>query len=277
MQPVKDRVEHEALGHAHDAQLVLLAEPDDEAAVGRLVAAPPARPVRRDAGRGEVWVGGHVFEHHVRGHKFLVLVRRDEVRVLRIACHLLPHIVGRHAVHVAAVSWVGLEHVEGLEHRLLKVDAVRLCHQARQREGGQVAPDAHAHREFLAQPELLQVELTVSREALDAFERPVRLVDLAAAVVVALADAVKEGREVVVVGRVDGVAAEARVVVVEARLCAQGKLVELGCGQRRHPRLHLGLEQRLCAQVVGVGLVCHLGLRRELSDRRRHIVLPVTD
>ena len=50
-QPLKDPLDVAALLHGDDAELVLLPEPDDEAAVRGLVAAPPARPVGRDARR----------------------------------------------------------------------------------------------------------------------------------------------------------------------------------------------------------------------------------
>ena len=49
MESVEDVVEDEPLSHAHDAKLVLLPEPDDEAPVRRLVAPPPRRPVPADA------------------------------------------------------------------------------------------------------------------------------------------------------------------------------------------------------------------------------------
>ena len=79
LEPVEDAVEDRALRHAHDAEVVLLADPDDEAAVARHVAAAPHRPVGRDPGGGEVRVVGHVLEHLVPLHQRLVLVVRDLV------------------------------------------------------------------------------------------------------------------------------------------------------------------------------------------------------
>mmetsp|Transcript_1984 Transcript_1984/g.3103 ORF Transcript_1984/g.3103 Transcript_1984/m.3103 type:complete len:214 (-) Transcript_1984:14-655(-) len=200
-------------------------------------------------------------------YELLVLRVAHEVRVLGLTRHLLPRGVRRQAVHRAAVLRVGLEHVERLEHGLLEIDSVSLGHETRQRERRQVAAHPHTHRQRLLEAELAKVEHAVGGQPLHAVERPARLVDLATAVVVGLADFVEEHGELVVVLRVNGVAAEATVDVVEARLGAQCELSELVWAQCGHPRLHFGVEEYLRTDVVGVGFQCLLRASCHCADQ----------
>ena len=156
---VEDLVEEEALLHDHDAELVLLAEPDDLLFIFRLPAAAAVGPVVGDARRREVRVRRHVLEHDVRRHELVVLLLVDLVRVLDALAE-----VGRVGVDRAAELL--LQGVEGAGHGHLELDAVLLGHGAREREGRQVPADADAHGQLLGEAELLEVEDAALADAL---------------------------------------------------------------------------------------------------------------
>eukprot|EP00964_Phaeocystis_antarctica_P019608 scaffold10820_cov54-Phaeocystis_antarctica.AAC.2 len=149
----EDLVDEGALLHDHDAQVVLLSDPDDLLLVVAHPAATAVRPVGGDAGRLEVQVGVHVLEHDVLLDELLVLGIVDKVGVGAIRAE-----VGRDRVDLAPVAFRRDELIEGGEHGLLELDALFLAHRAGQVEGGEVAADAHAHRDGLGHAELGEVE-----------------------------------------------------------------------------------------------------------------------
>mmetsp|Transcript_7406 Transcript_7406/g.11754 ORF Transcript_7406/g.11754 Transcript_7406/m.11754 type:complete len:458 (+) Transcript_7406:322-1695(+) len=207
LQPVKDGVQQGALLHAHDAQVVLLADPDDEPLVLAHVAAAAVGPVRGDARRGQVRVRGHVLEHDVVLDQLVVGRLVDEVRVVRGDAHV-----------AAAELGLGLERGEDGAHGQLQLAALLAGHRGRQREAVQVAPCAHAHGER-RQAQLGQVQHARGGQALHALQRPVVHVAGRAQVnlVVLLQRRFEEGLQLVVVVRLVRVAAHLRVRVVDAR------------------------------------------------------------
>ena len=113
----------------HDAQLVLLAEPDDEAAIGRLVAAAAAGPIRSDARRSKERIRRHIFEHDVHVHECLVVRVGDQVWIRGFARHFSPVVVRSQRVDFPSIRWVSNQLFESCEHCLLEVDAVSLGHR----------------------------------------------------------------------------------------------------------------------------------------------------
>eukprot|EP00052_Salpingoeca_macrocollata_P023848 m.211179 g.211179 ORF g.211179 m.211179 type:complete len:430 (+) comp22124_c0_seq11:782-2071(+) len=252
VQPVKHLVQQRALLHAHDAQVILLAHPDDEPAILRHVAAAPKRPVRCNAGRGQVRVGRHVLEHDVVLHQLLVLLVADLVRVA-----LCQRVVA------AAVLRHGLELVKRLAHALLQVDAVLLGHGPGQRELGQVAAHAHAHGQR-RQPQLGQVQLPVRRQPRHALQAPVvDVLGVLADLVVARQHLAEERLEAVVVGRLHGVAAHARVRVLNAAAAHLQQALLVRVAQR----VEVGHVKVLGHQVVGVRLLDSKNTGQRLSIR----------
>ena len=209
LEPVKHLVQHSALLHAHDAQVVLFAHPDDEAAVRRHVASPSVRPVRRDARRRQVRVRRHVLKHDVVVHQLLVRRLVDKVGVPR-----------RERVVSAAVLVHGHQLLKRLAHLGLHRHPVVLAHGARQRKLLQVAPHAHPHRQ-LGQPERRKVQHAALGQPLDPLEAPVvHVLGILRHAVVVGQHLGEEGLERVVVGGLHGVAPHARVGILDARVDA---------------------------------------------------------
>jgi hypothetical protein len=71
-QAVPQVVELGALLHAHDAQVVFLAYPDDEALVSRVVATATIGPLAGNASGEQVLIVGHVLEHDMILYQLLV-------------------------------------------------------------------------------------------------------------------------------------------------------------------------------------------------------------
>eukprot|EP00047_Mylnosiga_fluctuans_P002393 m.224306 g.224306 ORF g.224306 m.224306 type:complete len:412 (-) comp11077_c0_seq1:31-1266(-) len=206
VQAIEDLIEDRALLHAHDAQVVLLADPDDEGLVARHIAAAAKRPVGGDAGGGQVVVSRHVLEHDVLLDERVVLLVVDEVRM-----------TGGQRVVAAAVLGQGDQLLEGLAHLLLHVDAIILGHGAGQREVRQVAADTHAHGQR-GQTERAEVQLTALREAGNALEAPVVDVLLVGGDLVVVGQhQAEEGLVEVVVLGLHGIATHATVGILNAR------------------------------------------------------------
>eukprot|EP00976_Prorocentrum_cordatum_P066548 1178354-Prorocentrum_minimum.AAC.2 len=134
LQAVEDVVQHGTLLHAHDAKVVLLAHPHDEAAVLGDIAPTAVGPVGADAGGLQVGIGGHVLEHKVLLNQLVVLGVRDGLGD-----------AGCKGVVAASVGRVRHQVLECLKHLLLELNAVLLAHRTGQREVLQVAANAHAH------------------------------------------------------------------------------------------------------------------------------------
>ena len=195
-------VDEVALLHHHDAQLVLLPDPDDLLLVVAHPAAAPVRPVGGDASRLEVGVGVHVLEHDVLVDELLVLCVVDLVGVrTRLAK------VGSDRVDGAPVALHRDELCEGGEHRLLKLDALVLVHRAGQVEGGEIAADAHPHRDRLSHAQLLQIEHTALTHARRIPVVHVHESALGVVLVVVADHLAEEGLELRVVLRFRGIAA----------------------------------------------------------------------
>ena len=209
LQAVKHLVQDGALLHAHNAQVVLLADPDDEALVLGDVHTTAVRPVLRDARRKQVAVRRHVLECDVRVHQSLVLRLVDEVRVARSEGAVLATVLGH-----------GNQVLERLQHEVLHVAAVLLRHRSRQRERLEVAADTHAHRQ-LRQTECRDVQNAALRQALHTLERPVvDVLGILADLVVLRQCLAEERLEAVVVSRLAGIASHARVWVLNATVAA---------------------------------------------------------
>ena len=197
LEAVEDLVEHGAGLHAHDAEMILLTEPDDESFVLRVVASATVGPVLGNTSSQKVLVGGHVLEHDVLLDERVVLLFVDEVGV-----------VGGDRDVLATVILVSDQHIEHLLHLLLHFDAFILGHGAGEWELLQVAAGTDAHRNLL-KAECGHVELAVLGEAIGTFEVPVSFVRIDAKVnLVVLAESLLEERlEIFVVVGVHGVAA----------------------------------------------------------------------
>mmetsp|Transcript_5562 Transcript_5562/g.18786 ORF Transcript_5562/g.18786 Transcript_5562/m.18786 type:complete len:500 (-) Transcript_5562:21-1520(-) len=256
---VEHVVEDGALGHAHDAEVVLLAHPHDEPTVRGHVAAAAEGPVVSNAGRGEVLVGGHVLEHEVVRHQLLVLGIGDGV-------------LGAGGQRVVGATELGVLHedLEGARHLLLQVDALLLGHGAGEGEGRKVAADAHAHGEG-GEAELGEVELAVGGHALHLGEVPVGdMVHLRLDFVVIADHAVHVRLEEVVVVGLHGVGAHARVGVLRARL-EHHEVAALELVGERGVVVHVEVLGR---EVVGVGLLhLHDEVHEALGGRDVALVL----
>merc|ERR1712127_135042 len=117
LEAVKDIVEHGAGLHAHDAEVILLTEPDDETHVLRVVASAAVGPVLGNTSSDEVLVNRHVLEHDVLFDEGVVLSLFDEVLV-----------AGGDRDVLATVVLVSDQHIEHLLHVLLHVDAFGFGH-----------------------------------------------------------------------------------------------------------------------------------------------------
>lgn len=159
LQVIEHQVQQVAFLHAHDAQMVLLAQPDDVLLVVREPAAAALRPVGGDAGLEQEEVLAHVLEHDVGLDELVVALFVDKLGVAGGEGDLLA-------------SEIALdEFLEDLAHVLLEVDAVFAGHGAWQGLLAQVASGADAHGE-LGEAEVSQVELPVFGEAFSAADVP---------------------------------------------------------------------------------------------------------
>ena len=198
LQTVKYLVQDGALLHAHDTQVILFADPNDEAPVLGNVHTATVRPVLGDASCQQVRVRRHVFECDVRVHQRLILRLIDEVRVARSEGAVL-----------AAILRHGNQVLECLQHEVLHVAAVLLSHRTRQRESFEVAADADTHRQ-LWQAECGNVQDTALWQALHTLERPVvDMLCILGDLVVFRKGLAEEWLEAVVVSRLARVAAHA--------------------------------------------------------------------
>ena len=119
LEAVKDLIEHGALLHAHDTEMVLLAYPDDELLIFADVTAPAVGPVGSDASATQVRVGGHILEHNVLVDELLVLCLIDEALVTRSDGHVF-----------ASKLLLGDQLIKHLAHGFLHGDTVVLGHGA---------------------------------------------------------------------------------------------------------------------------------------------------
>mmetsp|Transcript_5003 Transcript_5003/g.9998 ORF Transcript_5003/g.9998 Transcript_5003/m.9998 type:complete len:384 (-) Transcript_5003:175-1326(-) len=210
VEPVEDLVEEEALLHAHDAELILLAEPNDALLVLGLPAPTAVRPVGGDAGRLEEGIGVHVLEHDVGVNELLVLGVVDLVGVIDALS-----MVGGKGVNVSTVLRVIAQTLESGKHGLLELDPLSLVHFSWKVEGLEVTADAHAHGELL-----VEANLTYVKDAAlsDARGVPVGDVLFLAGLVTMVVpdDSVEEASELAVVFGGHGVATKAGVLIVNA-------------------------------------------------------------
>ena len=208
LEAVKDLVENAALLHAHDAEMILFSDPDDETLVLANVAASTVRPVLGDASGEEVLVCGHVLEHDVIFYELVVFVAGDLVGVTWSDGHV-------------ATSELRLadQCVKDLTHCSFHGDTVVFGHGSWKRKLFEVSAGSHAHGQR-RKTKLGQVENAVGRKTSDATERPVigvlglGEIDL----VVLLESTAEEGLEDVVVIRLTRVAAHDGIRVLDSRI-----------------------------------------------------------
>lgn len=222
LESVEDLVEHGALLHAHDAEMVLLTNPDDELSVLGHVAATTVWPVTGNTSGDEVGVSGHILEHDVVLNVLVVLGGVDEALVTWGDGNV-----------VTTEGLISDEGIEDLLHVLLHVDTIILGHGTWEWVLVEVTASTDSHGEGW-EAKVLKVELTRLWETLNTSEGPVVdvLLDVQVNSVVLGESLLEEWGELVVVLWLHGIAAHGGILVGNTREAAgeETDLLVLGQG-----------------------------------------------